>query len=255
MSIVADTSWTSLLILLAAAFWAGAQNALAGGGSFITLPALMLTGLDARTANIASTIALFPGQVTTGLVGRKLATGAGELSFRALMAISLAGGALGAVLLMATPSPFFARMVPWLVLFATSVFAWGAFLRKRGETHAPIGKPAIAASQFAIAIYGGYFGGGIGFLMMAALTLGGQTVRVAGSTKNLLASAMNASAVAVFVFTARPDWLKVAVVCVGAIAGGALGGVMLKRVNERTLKLVVVLIGITLTIGLFVRAA
>jgi uncharacterized membrane protein YfcA len=91
--------------------------------------------------------------------------------------------------------------------------------------------------------------------MMAALTLGGQTVRVAGSTKNLLASAMNASAVAVFVFTARPDWLKVAVVCVGAIAGGALGGVMLKRVNERTLKLVVVLIGITLTIGLFVRAA
>jgi uncharacterized membrane protein YfcA len=126
MSIVADTSWTSLLILLAAAFWAGAQNALAGGGSFITLPALMLTGLDARTANIASTIALFPGQVTTGLVGRKLATGAGELSFRALMAISLAGGALGAVLLMATPSPFFARMVPWLVSPSTAAISGAA---------------------------------------------------------------------------------------------------------------------------------
>ena len=80
-------------------------------------------------------------------------------------------------------------------------------------------------------------------------------MRVAGSTKNVLAGVMNASAVAIFVFTARPDWLKVAVVCVGAIAGGALGGVMLRRVNERALKLVVVLIGVALTIGLFARAA
>ena len=255
MLIAHNASWPSLLILLGAAFWAGTQNALAGGGSFITLPALMLTGLDARAANIASTIALFPGQVTTGLVGRKLVAGAGGLSFRALMAISLVGGAIGAVLLLATPSAFFARMVPWLVLFATSVFAWGALFNRPSETRAPIGRPATIAIQFAIAIYGGYFGGGIGFLMLAALSLAGQAVRVAGSTKNLLASAMNASAVAVFVFTARPEWIKVGVVCIGAIAGGALGGQMLKRVNERALKIVVVIIGVALTIGLFIRAA
>jgi uncharacterized protein len=255
MLIAHDAAWTSLLLLLVAAFWAGAQNALAGGGSFITLPALMFTGLDARAANIASTIALFPGQVTTGLVGRDLAEGAGGLSFRALTGISLAGGAVGAVLLLATPSAFFARMVPWLVLFATSVFAWGAFVRRPGEARVPVSRPAVAAIQFAIAVYGGYFGGGIGFLMLAALTLAGQSARIAGSTKNLLASAMNASAVAVFVFTARPDWLKVGVVCLGAIAGGALGGLMLKRVNERALKIVVVIIGVALTIGLFVRAA
>jgi hypothetical protein len=158
------------------------------------------------------------------------------------------------VLLLATPAAFFARMVPWLVLFATGVFAWGAFLRRPVEARSPIGKPATAAIQFGIAIYGGYFGGGIGFLMLAALTLAGQAVRVAGSTKNVLASAMNASAVAIFVFTARPDWLKVGVVCVGAIAGGALGGMMLRRVNERALQVAVVLIGLALTIGLFVRA-
>src|SRR5258708_38709304 len=103
----------TMAILFAVALWAGVQNALAGGGSFITLPALMFTGLDARAANIASTIALFPGQVTTGLVGRKLATCAGGLSFRALVAISLAGGVVVALLLLATPSAFFARMGPW----------------------------------------------------------------------------------------------------------------------------------------------
>ncbi len=249
-----SAAWPGLAILLLAAFWAGAQNALAGGGSFITLPALMFTGLDARAANIASTLALFPGQVTTGLVGRRLADGAGGVSFRALVAISLAGGAIGAVLLLATPAAFFARMVPWLVLFATALFAWGAFARKPGEAHAPIGAPATVAMQFAIAVYGGYFGGGIGFLMLAGLTLAGQAVRVAGSTKNILASAMNCAAAVVFVFTARPDWLKVAVVCIGAIAGGALGGMMLKRVNEKALKAAVVLIGVALSIGLFVRA-
>src|SRR4051794_10209585 len=125
-----------LWLLFGVAVWAGAQNALAGGGSFVTLPALILSGLDARAANIASTLALFPGQVTTGWVGRKLVAGAAGLSFRALVLISLAGGAVGAVLLLWTPSTFFARLVPWLVLFATALFAYGSFFRKPTE-HGP----------------------------------------------------------------------------------------------------------------------
>jgi uncharacterized membrane protein YfcA len=243
-----------LFLLLAAAFWAGIQNALAGGGSFVTLPALMLTGLDARAANIASTIALFPGQVTTGLVGRRLAEGAGGLSFRALTLISLAGGALGALLLLATPVAFFARMVPWLVLFATTAFAWGSFARRPGRTSKPIGRATTGAIQFGIAVYGGYFGGGIGFLMLAGLTLAGLGVRAAGATKNVLAGAMNASAVVIFMIIARPDWLRVAVVCAGAIVGGVIGGLLLRRVDERALRVLVILIGIALTIGLFLRA-
>src|SRR3954449_12980508 len=106
-------------LLFLAGLWAGAQNALAGGGSFVPLPALVLVGLDPRAANITSTVALFPGQVTSGLAARSLVSGAQHLSFRALFAISLVGGALGAILLLATPVVAFARMVPWLVLFAT----------------------------------------------------------------------------------------------------------------------------------------
>jgi hypothetical protein len=241
-------------LLFAAAFWAGAQNALAGGGSFITLPALMFSGLDARAANITSTIALFPGQVTTGLVGREHVAGAGGLPFRALFVISLIGGALGACLLLATPPSFFARLVPWLVLFATAVFAWGSFLRKPHATSRPAGRLVTGLMQFGISIYGGYFGGGIGFLMLAALTIAGLAVRNAGATKNMLASVMNASAVAIFVFTTRLDWVKVAVVAAGAIAGGYVGGLLLKRVNETALRVIVVIIGVCLTVGLFLRA-
>jgi len=241
-------------LLFVAAFWAGAQNALAGGGSFITLPSLMVSGLDARTANITSTIALFPGQVTTGLVGRENVGGAGGLSFRALFVISLIGGAFGACLLLATPPAFFARLVPYLVLFATGVFAWGSFIRRPHEASKPAGRIPTGLMQFGISIYGGYFGGGIGFLMLAALTIAGLAVRKAGATKNVLASVMNASAVAIFVFTTRLDWLRVGVVAVGAVAGGYLGGIMLKRVNETVLRVIVVIIGACLTVGLFLKA-
>ncbi|HEX4183626.1 MAG TPA: sulfite exporter TauE/SafE family protein [Caulobacteraceae bacterium] len=242
-----------LLILFFAALWAGAQNALAGGGSFITLPALIFSGLDARAANITSTVALFPGQTTTGLVGRKLVSGVGSLSFGALVAISLAGGAVGAALLLATPASFFARLLPWLVLFATGVFAWGNFIRKPAESHGHMGPLAAGAVQFAIAIYGGYFGGGIGFLMLAALTIAGLGVRAAGATKNMLASVMNASAVVIFVLTSKLEWSKVGVVAAGAIVGGVVGGWLLKRVNEKLLRGFVVVIGLALTVGLFVR--
>ncbi|HEX4196292.1 MAG TPA: sulfite exporter TauE/SafE family protein [Caulobacteraceae bacterium] len=248
------TSPLILAVLFVAAFWAGAQNALAGGGSFITLPALILSGLDARAANITSTIALFPGQVTTGLVGRASVEGAGGLSFRTLMVISFVGGALGAWLLLATPASFFAHLVPWLVLFATGMFGWGSFIRKPTDSAKPLGRVPTALMQLGISIYGGYFGGGIGFLMLAGLTIAGLAVRNAGATKNVLSGVMNASAVLVFVFTTRLDWVRVMVVAVGAIGGGYLGGVMLKRVDDTALRIVVILIGIALTIGLFLRA-
>jgi uncharacterized membrane protein YfcA len=244
-----------LWLLFAVAVWAGAQNALAGGGSFVTLPALILSGLDARAANIASTLALFPGQVTTGWVGRKLVSGAAGLSFRELVAISLAGGAIGAILLLLTPSSFFAHLVPWLVLFATALFAYGSFVKRPTEAGPRLGRVQAGLIQFMISIYGGYFGGGIGFLMLAALTAAGLTVRNAGSTKNVLASIMNAAAVAIFLFTPGIPWLRVAVVCVGAMMGGYLGALALRKVDERIIRAFVVLLGIVLTIGLFMRQA
>ncbi|MFN7175765.1 MAG: TSUP family transporter, partial [Thermaurantiacus sp.] len=178
-------------VLLVAGLWAGAQNALAGGGSFVTLPALLLTGLDARVANLTSTVALFPGQITTGLANRRLIGPVGGVAFAPLLLISLAGGVAGALLLLATPSDLFRAMLPWLVLVATLLFARGAFGRPVATGRVP---PALVkAGQAVVGIYGGYFGGGIGFLMLALFTLGGATVKAAQANKNALAAAMNLS--------------------------------------------------------------
>src|SRR5580704_10304855 len=112
-----NAAMTALIVLFIAATWAGVQNALAGGGAFITLPSLMLTGMDARAANITSTVALFPAQLVTGFTGRTDAASPTGLTMRRLFIISLVGGAIGAIILLATPPSVFARLVPWLVLF------------------------------------------------------------------------------------------------------------------------------------------
>jgi len=244
---------TSLVVLFVASLLAGAQNALAGGGSFVTLPALLLAGLDPRAANVTSTVALFPGQVLSGWAGRSLARGMPGLSFRALCAVSLAGGAIGAVLLLSTPTTFFARLVPWLVLFATAVFAWGSFFRKPSIAGRQMGTVPAGLLQFAIAIYGGYFGGGIGFLMLAALTTAGLAVRAAGATKNVLAGVMNFSALLVFLWSPDVHWGPAAVVCAAAIIGGLIGAWLLRRVPERMLRGGIVAVGAALTVGLFLR--
>lgn len=243
----------TLLLVLLAGLWAGLQNSLAGGGSFVTLPALMLTGLSPLAANITSTVALFPGQVTSGLAGRRLVSGAGPLSFRALFVLSLLGGGVGGLLLLNTPSSVFARLVPWLVLFATTVFAWGSFRRRVEGQTLHLSPVATAVSQFLIAIYGGYFGGGIGFLMLAALTMAGMSTRHAGATKNALAGVMNASAVALFLVSPEVHWLQAVVLGSGAIVGGLAGSWALHRVNEKLLRAAIVVLGLVLTLGLFLR--
>jgi uncharacterized membrane protein YfcA len=245
---------TALAWLAAVALIAGVQNALAGGGSFLTFPALLMSGLDARAANVTSTVALFPGQIATGLAGRADMRGLPSLGIRGLFAISLFGGACGALLLLSTPTSIFSAMVPWLVLFATGVFAWGSFGRRQGTAPRPLSRPTAVLVQLAISIYGGYFGGGIGILMLAALTLTGLPIRNAAATKNVLAGVMNAAAVLIFVFSHDVAWKQVVVVAIAALIGGQLGAYALPRVNERALRICITLLGLGLTIGLFLRA-
>jgi uncharacterized membrane protein YfcA len=239
--------------LAAVSFAAGLQNALAGGGSFLIFPTLVLMGLDPRTANITCTIALFPAQAAAGVAGRRQATGTASLTFSALFGVSLLGGAAGAVLLLHTPTSLFTVLVPWLVLFATLVFAWGSFGHRTGDTHKHLGAAAACGMQFAISVYGGYFGGGIGFLMLAVLTMAGLAIRNAGSTKNVLAAVINSTAVVIFLCAGGVAWKQVAVVGTAALAGGQAGAYVLQRVNERVLRIGIVLLGVALTIGLFVR--
>jgi uncharacterized membrane protein YfcA len=252
---MADAMTMTYVILFIASLWAGTQNALAGGGTFITLPALMLTGMNALQANITSTIALFPGQVTSTWGGRGHVTGVGGLSFKTLVIVSLVGGMLGATLLLVTPSQIFAQMVPWLVLFATAIFAYGSFMPRKADRPPVLKKWSAGIPQFGIAVYGGYFGGGIGFLMLAALTAAGLSIRNASANKNVLAGVMNASAVAIFAFSPQVQWLPCAIACVGAAIGGWIGGNMVNKVNEKFLRIAAVCIGVALTIGLFIRAS
>lgn len=245
----------AFIILAVAAFVAGVQNALAGGGSFLTFPALLFTGIGPLAANVTSTVALFPGQVASGLANRSDITGIPGLGFRALFLVSLGGGAVGALLLLSTPESVFSALVPYLVLFATVVFAWGSFFRRSSESAHHMGPKAAALTQFGISIYGGYFGGGIGILMLAALTMSGLAVRKAGATKNALAGVMNASAVAIFAFSKAVAWKQVVVVGIAALIGGQLGAYAFRHVNEKLLRICITVLGLALTIGLFVRAA
>ena len=244
----------SYAILFVAAFWAGIQNALAGGGTFITLPALMFTGMSALAANITSSVALFPGQIAAGWGGRTHASGVGGLSIKVLLAISVVGGVLGAILLLVTPSDIFRRMVPWLVLFATSVFAYGSFMPRKADRPPAIGKIGAGLAQLGIAIYGGYFGGGMGFLMLAALTAAGLAIRNAGATKNVLVGLINAAAVVVFIFSPQVHWRQCAVACIAAALGGQVGAHLINRANPKLLRAAAVAIGMALTIGLFLKA-
>ena len=221
----------------------------------MTLPALLLVGLDPRAANVTSTVALFPGQVIAGWAGRGMTAGVPGLSFRALCAISLLGGAAGAVLLLATSAVLFARLLPWLVLFATAVFAWGSFVRKPASDGRRIGAATAGAVQFVIAVYGGYFGGGIGFMMLAILTTAGLAIRAAGAMKNILAGVINLSALLVFLLSSEVKWGPAAVVCVATVLGGLAGVWLLRRVPERLLRGGIVLLGVALTVGLFLRPA
>ena len=242
-----------IALLFAAGVWAGAQNALAGGGSFVTLPALILTGLDPRLANITSTVALFPGQVTTGWAGRSLVAGAERLSFRALAGLSLIGGIGGAFLLLVTPPAVFGAMVPWLVLAATGLFAWSSFGPKPKGGGAPPPAWVSALVQLAIGIYSGFFGGGAGIITLAALTLAKMPIRNAGGTKNILVSLSNIAAAIVFAATTAIPWGKALAVGAGSMVGGYAGAILLKRVPVTVLRVAVIVIGVALTVGLFVR--
>jgi uncharacterized membrane protein YfcA len=241
-----------VLMIAAAGFLAGVQNALAGGGSFITFPALLLAGLNPLSANMTSTIALFPSQTTSAVAGRKLVDDVGPLTFKQMFIISLVGGVLGALLLLNTPASFFAKLVPWLILFATTVFAWGSFRKKPLHAH-PMPRWILITAQSCIAVYGGYFGGGIGFLMLAALTIAGQQVRAATATKNMLAMAMNAAAALIFASSGLISWPAALALCLGGIAGGLCGSWLIHRLPEKFMRGFVVVVGAVLTVWMFSR--
>src|SRR3984957_423374 len=162
---------TTLLLLAAAGLLAGAMNAIAGGGSFVTFPAMVLAGLPPVIANASSTVALFPGTLASSFAYRRELQGVGDYGLIVLAPISIAGGLAGAILLLATPAHLFDVVIPWLLLLAAITFALGAHAGLLLRKVIRINPRTLPIIQFVISIYGGYFGGAVGIMMMAAWSL------------------------------------------------------------------------------------
>ena len=235
------------------------MNAVAGGGTLLTCPALIGLGIPPLTANATSTVALWPGSASSFWGYRRELSGARRWAIGFALP-SLPGGAVGAVLLLWTDEQTFSDLVPWLVLGATVLFMGqgplSAWLRRR-STGGPGGaanptdgtdrfpKPSLLVFQFLIGIYGGYFGAGAGILMLAALGLMGLTnIHRMNGLKNWGGLCMNAVAAATFAASGLVNWPVALSMAVGAIAGGYLGSRTAQRVSQQTVRMVVVAIGL-----------
>ena len=232
-----------------------AINAVAGGGTFLAFPVLILGGVDALQANIISTIALWPGSVASAFAFRSERT-ANIRELLPFILISVAGSAVGAAILLLTPVRVFSTMVPWLMLGATLLFTFGRFfLRQPAEVQPQQKHPFVAYMlMMLIAIYGGYFGAGIGILMLAMLQLMGHSnIHQMNALKTVLGSAINAVAWVVFAVSGIVRWDIAGVMIMGGIAGGYVGARLSLRVPPKKIRLLVSVIGFTMTALFFVR--
>jgi uncharacterized membrane protein YfcA len=251
----ASSTMVSLLFLAAAAFLAGALNAIAGGGSFITFPALVFSGVPEVIANATNTVALCPGSLASVWAYRSRFGVSGGLNVRTLTAISLVGGAIGAILLLHTSNETFRVIVPWLLLFATILFAFGDRIRRHIQRVVTIGPKTVFVIQLMVAIYGGYFGGGIGILMLAMLAVFGlKNLHAMNAIKTLQTGLLNAVAVVIFIAENKVAWPQATVMIVTAIAGGYWGAKVAQRTDQNLLRKIVSVIGFVLTVCFFVRA-
>lgn len=258
-------SLTQLLLVVVAALVGGVMNSIAGGGTLLTFPALVALGIPPINANATSTVALWPGALGSMWGYRRELTGS-RLWALGFAAPSLLGGAVGAWLLLRTPPDRFSAVVPWLVLGATFLFMlqrplvrWIAQRRERaagGPSDADLtaNRPpmTILWYQFAVAVYGGYFGAGVGILMLAALGfMGLRNIHRMNGLKNWGGLCMNAVAAAMFAFSGLVSWSVALAMAVGAIAGGYLGSRTAQRVPQDLVRGAVVAIGLVSGLLLF----
>ncbi|HZT43136.1 MAG TPA: sulfite exporter TauE/SafE family protein [Chthonomonadaceae bacterium] len=269
------------LVLILAAMIAGAVNAVAGGGTLLTFPALLWVGQTAKIANATSTVALWPGQLSS-LLGYRREIGRSHTAIICLGIPSLVGGGIGALLLLRTPTSTFAKLVPFLILLATVLFSLQEPLSRMLRAHAqraarqeaagePVSLPggereeletaswrrwaAIMFYQLLVAIYGGYFGAGIGILMLAALGFMGFTnIHRMNGLKNLNGLCINGVAVILFMANRLVNWHIALMMACGAIVGGYGGAGIAQRIGQRNVRRLVILIGVGLALYLLLQS-
>ena len=233
------------------------MNAMAGGGTFLVFPALLFTGMPPVPANATNTVALWPGLAASVRAFWPRLKASPRLLLP-LLGTSVAGGVMGALLLLRTPGHIFMRLVPWLMLLGTVLFAFGGLLGRAGRNLHEATAGEIAAAVlfvFVVAVYGGYFGAGIGFLILAMLgALGMTDIHDMNALKILMTTAINGVAVVTFIAARAVYWPQALVILAGAVLGGYFGAQYSQRLPAFLLRGFVLLVGAGMTVYFFVRA-
>ena len=246
---------SAILLAAGAGLLGGAMNALAGGGTFATLPALIALGLPANVANATSNVALLPGAGASAWTYRDELRPVAGLSVRLLAGLTFSFGLVGALLLVLTPTETFDILIPWLLLFAFTVMAFGRRAADWLQARVTIGRPTLIAVQALLGIYGGYFGGGVGLIMTAVYgLLANIRPRELFAIRTALLAVANFAAAFVFVGFAMVWWWACVPMLLGSTLGGWLGALVGKRLSARLVRAWTLLVTGGTTVVFFARA-
>lgn len=250
-----DENIVTWCLLIGASFLGGGLNAIAGGGSFFTFPALVFAGIPVVAANATGTLALLPGYIASTWGYREDLKAPDKLAMGSLIAVSLIGGALGALLLLSTPDEVFRAVVPWLLLVATVVFAGAPWLLRAFKRHASDDQAnslTQGSALAAVSVYGGYFNGGLGIVLLAAFgLLGHRNINQMQALKNLISSVLTAIAVAVYAFGGAIVWFEAMLMMIAASIGGYVMARVARRLSAAVVRVVVIVTGTIMTILFF----
>lgn len=243
-----------IVLLSVASLAAGALNAIAGGGSFLTFPALVYTGMAPIPANATSAVAVFPGYLSGTLGFVKELKSFGLKPLLMLVLLSILGGVLGAVLLLVTPSDVFSAIVPYLLLFATALFAFGdrltLYIAQKGK-EIKSNNPWLTLLT---CTYGGYFNGGLGIVLLALFSLlGFRDLNLMNGLKNLLSFILSLASIITFALADLIDWQWAGIMMVSATLGGYLGALLARRLPKDWVRKFIILIGLAMSVAFFIN--
>lgn len=245
----------TILVAAGAGVIGGAMNALAGGGTFATLPALIALGLPANIANATSNVALLPGAGTSAWAYRRELEPVAGISVRLLSSLTFVFGLIGSLLLVVTPTDAFDQIVPWLLLFAFTAMVFGKHAADWLHARVIIGRPTLLAVQSLLGIYGGYFGGGVGLITTALYGfLANIRPRELFAIRTTMLAVANLAAAFIFIGFAMIGWRVCLPMLLGSIAGGWLGAMVGKRLSHRVIRIGTLLVTGVTTGVFFVRA-
>ena len=243
---------TTFLIFLAG-LAAGAMNAAAGGGSFVSVPALIWAGVPSITANMSSTIALYPGSLASAWAFRENLQSMHNVSLKLLGCTTLVGGLCGAFLLLRTSNSLFDKVIPWLLLLGSLAFAFGRIIGRRLRRQYKPHAATLLFAQFLLGIYGGYFGGAVGIMMMAVWSVFGlHDLKIMNPVKVVLVAAANTVAVICFAVAGSVDWRATGIMLISAVLGGYFGALLAMRVRSEHLRIAVSCLNFIVTAAFFI---